>query len=304
MEKINKYKLIKEFTNEDAGFCRWAYAEKEGHVYFIKQFMSPKFPTDNAKLSEKAVKARLEICEKFVAGNQRLYSTLRKIRNGNIVVVEDFFREGSSFYIVTDFIQKESSMDLSQVSALPDEKKILLIKSILYSAMKMHEQKIVHADIKPTNILLKKTVDGFYTGKIIDFDASYFEDDIPDEILGDQVYLAPESRLRMEDGTTELTCKVDIFALGILFHQYWCGRLPQLRSEYEYVFEAVLDDGTVELNESLPYKISLIISKMLNKNPNERPSAGELLRYFKALDGEQQTAHSAQKGFYIPKAIG
>lgn len=69
MEKINKYKLIKEFTNEDAGFCRWAYAEKEGHVYFIKQFMSPKFPTDNAKLSEKAVKARLEICESLLPVN-------------------------------------------------------------------------------------------------------------------------------------------------------------------------------------------------------------------------------------------
>lgn len=56
-------------------------------------------------------------------------------------------------------------MDLSQVSALPDEKKILLIKSILYSAMKMHEQKIVHADIKPTNILLKKRLTGFIREK-------------------------------------------------------------------------------------------------------------------------------------------
>ena len=304
METINGYKLIKEFTNENAGFCRWAYAKKDGHVYFIKQFMSPKFPLDNAKLSEKAKSARLKVCEDFVARKQRLYSAMRQIRTGNIVVVEEFFREGSSFYITTDFVPKEDNLDISQISKMPGDKKILLIRTILYSIMKMHEQNIVHADIKPTNILIKKTSAGYYTGKIIDFDASYFEDDIPEEILGDQVYLAPEARLRMEDGTTELTCKVDIFALGILFHQYWRGELPQIDSNYGSVFEAVLDDGRVVLDESIPTKISSIISKMLSKNSADRPSAKDLLSSFADLEAGCQTASAAQKGFYIPKGIG
>ena len=304
MEMINGYKLIKEFTNENAGFCRWAYAEKGGHLYFIKQFMSPKFPLDNAMLSEKAMKARLKLCVDFAERKHRLYSALGKVRTGNIVVAEEFFREGSSFYIVTDFVKKEGSPDISQVSMLPDEKKILLIRTILYSIMKMHEQRIVHADIKPTNILLKRTFDGYCTGKIIDFDASYFEDDVPEEILGDQVYLAPESRLRMEDGTTELTCKVDIFALGILFHQYWCGTLPQIDDDYGAVFEAVLDDGCVTLDERLPHKVSSIISKMLNKDPNERPSAKELLAYFAELESDRWTADGARKGFYVPTLMG
>ena len=304
METINGYKLIKEFTNEDAGFCRWAYAEKGGHVYFIKQFMSPKYPLDNTKLSEKAMLTRLKVCEDFVARKKRLYSTMRKIRTGNIVVVEEFFREGSSFYIATDFVPKDNNLDISQISALPADKKTLLIRTILYSIMKMHEQSIVHADIKPTNILMKKTFAGYYTGKIIDFDASYFEDDIPEEILGDQVYLAPESRLRMEDGTTKLTCKADIFALGILFHQYWCGKLPQFDSDYGSVFEAVLDGGRVALDESIPSKMRSIISQMLNKNPDDRPSAKALMLFFASLDTDQQTAFAAHKGFYIPKSIG
>ena len=70
------------------------------------------------------------------------------------------------------------------------------------------------------------------------------------------------------------------------------------------MFEAVLDDGCVTLDERLPHKVSSIISKMLNKDPNERPSAKELLAYFAELDSDRWTAGGARKGFYVPTLMG
>lgn len=63
-----------------------------------------------------------------------------------------------------------------------------------------------------------------------------------DELGGDQVYLAPEACKFMCGEPVELTCKIDVFSLGIIFHQILAGVLPWFDSEqYDYVFEAVLD---------------------------------------------------------------
>ena len=169
------------------------------------------------------------------------------------------------------------------IARLDDEKKYVLTRSLLYSFAKLHSRSIVHADIKPDNILIKRTEAGFYTGKIIDFDSGFLEDSIPEEIQGDQIYLAPEVRLHMMEEEAKITTKIDIFALGILFHQYWSGRLPTILSDYDYVFESVLDDSPVFLDDSIPKLMRKLIGKMLNKNPELRPSAAQILKVLDTL---------------------
>lgn len=311
---INGYRLLTEFTTDNAGFCRWAFAEKNGHTYFIKQFLSPKYPLDTQELTQKSRRKRLEQCDEFVARKLKLYSALKSIRTGNLVVIEDFFRQDSFYYIVTDKIDKSDNLSPVEISALSDEKKLLLIKSILYSVMVLHNAGIVHADIKPENILIKKTVAGYYTAKIIDFDASFFEEDGVEEILGDQVYLAPESRLKMMDESVLLTTKVDIFALGILFHQYWTGKLPYIAVEYDSVFEAVLEDSAVELDTSIPETLKTIISYMIEKEPSIRPTAKDVLTSLTGFEPNRSNSNngdnsditsrknisSGKKSFYTP----
>lgn len=298
MKTINGYNLLAEFTTDNAGFSRWTFAEKNGHTFFVKQFISPKYPLETQELSEKSRNKRLECCDKFVRRKQKLYSALKTIRTGNLVVIEDFFREDSSYYIVTDRISKDGNLDVSMVSALNPESKLLLFRSLLYSMASLHSAGIVHADIKPDNIIVKQTAQGFYTAKIIDFDASYFEGDEPEEILGDQLYFAPESRLMMMGEAERLTTKVDIFALGILFHLYWTGKLPQIAPEYDFVFEAILDNSNVKPDSSLPPELKKLISTMLDKEPSNRPTAKEALSF---LTSYTPNNNSRVKGFYRPR---
>jgi len=178
---------------------------------------------------------------------------------------------------VTEQVKAEN-LSLSQIAALPENKKMTLIRAILYSFSVLHSKAIVHSDVKPDNILVKRTENGFYTGKIIDFDASFLETEAPEEIAGDQVYLAPETRRRMMEEPVSVTAKADIFALGILFHQYWCGELPGCPKEYDYLFEAVLDGAEVTLSEKLPEGLREQIGRMLLENPERRPGAEQILR--------------------------
>lgn len=277
MDTINGYQIRKPFSSENAGFCRWAIGEKYGRAYFIKEFLSPKYPADDCGLSEKTIAKKRAECEKFYDRKAKLYQAVQQCRTGNVVVIQDFFREGSKYYAVTEQVKAEN-LSPSQIAALPESKKMTLIRAILYSFSVLHSKAIVHSDVKPDNILVKRTENGFYTGKIIDFDASFLEADVPEEIAGDQVYLAPETRLRMMEEPVSVTTKADVFALGILIHQYWCGKLPGCPKEYDYLFEAVLDGAQITLSEKLPQTLADQIRQMIQADPEKRPDAQKVLQ--------------------------
>lgn len=302
MQEINGYRILGELSARNAGFCQWGFCEKDGREYFIKEFLAPVYPEDQGDLSPKVIARKRKLCENFFAARQAFYDVLRSCRSGNIILVEDFFRWGSKYYAVSDKVETEGT-DPGLIAQLPEEKKETLLRAILYSMAKLHRAGIVHADIKPDNILLKRTVDGFYTAKIIDFDAGFLRGQAPEEVQGDFLYLAPEGYLKMNGEPVELTEKIDIFALGILFHRYWTGILPTLRFDYRYAFEAVLDGSEVQLSESIPAGLRGILGRMLDRDPARRPSAEEILTTLRSgvSGGIPGTAPMpVGSGFYVP----
>lgn len=290
MPVINGYTLTSELTNDNAGMCRWAFASKGGHEYFIKEFLSPKYPVDAKNLSDKIVNAMRDSAQQFYVKRKRFYDELLKCRNGNVVVILDFFRHESSYYIVTEKMIGPY-LSISDVAAMSAEKKRVLLKAITYSMIAVHDKGIVHSDLKPDNILLKQTAKGFCTAKLIDFDSGYFAYEIPEEIEGDQVYFSPEAVL-INAGKKEvpISVKADVFALGLLFHQYWCGELPYFdREKYNYASDALLDHTTLKLSPHIPADVRSLIQRMLSKYQDMRPSTREV---WEALSNGQPLSSS------------
>ena len=133
--------------------------------------------------------------------------------------------------------------------------------------------------------MVRRTAEGYCTAKIIDFDAGFFSDDPPGEITGDQVYFSPEALLHNMGRPVAVTEKADIFALGLLFHQYWCGTLPGFdREEHRYANEALLEGDSLLLNiPALPGDVRALLDRMLALDPAERPSARQA---WESLSGE------------------
>lgn len=282
-EMLGDYRLTSQLTSQNSGFSVWGYGVKNGTEYFIKQFLSPKYPDNDSVSSPERIKRKIAECTEFEWKKRRLYQTLNRCSDGNALRVNEFFRVGSNYYIATQKIVGPS-WDLDKIAALRFEDRQRLCSTIAHSVAGFHEGGLVHADLKHTNILFTHGSAGIMTTKIIDFDSSFLETEPPhadEEIIGDQVYFSPEACMHTWGEEVELTCKMDVFAMGVLFHQYLTGELPGFdHEEFGSAGEAVANGEQVTVSEKLPQKLRELLQSMLQYDPKDRPFAADV---FEAL---------------------
>ncbi|MBR4626305.1 MAG: protein kinase [Ruminococcus sp.] len=293
-EYIGEFLLTAPMTTKHSGNSKWGFCQKDGTEYFIKEFLAPKYPDEDVDLSAEIKNKLCKACNDWFAKKQVIYNKICEAANGNIIAPYRFFKHKSFFYIVTEKVPP-CSLTFESVRMLPPQQKHILMKVITACFSALASKGIVHSDMKPENILFKSTLPYQYTAKIIDFDASYLASDPPfgDNVQGTPEYYAPESLLAsysksdlLDLGITEdikLTPKVDVFALGIIFHEMLCGEKPGFDNEFTYVHEAVLCDAPITLNPSIPRKYREIIGNMLKKDASERWSAAKVFNHLSGM---------------------
>ncbi|MDO5133810.1 MAG: protein kinase [Eubacteriales bacterium] len=282
-EIIHGFELLKPLENRDAGFSMWTFARRNGKDYFLKKYMTPVYPEEGimAKTQwEEAVRS----CHAYEEKQTRLYDTINRASDGNVVRVDAFFRDLTNYYIVMERIRNEN-ITCRDIFNSPPVERLRLCRIISHSVARLHAAGVVHADLKDKNILICRTPAGRYSAKIIDFDCGFLQDSPPGEdedIGGDQVYTAPEVCRFIAGESVPLTTKIDVFSLGILFHQYLAGELPGFdTTEYYYLHESVLDGHPAVISENIPEKYRMILSKMLEKEAEDRCTAQEVCDWLK-----------------------
>lgn len=281
---IGEFRLKAPLTTKNSGFSKWGFCWKDGKEYFIKEFLTPVYPDDNVDIAPEIKNRRCKECNDWYEKKKIIYNKICEAANGNIIAPFRFFKDKSHFYIVTDKVPP-CTMKFESLRFLPPPQKHLLMKVISASFSMLASKGIVHSDMKPQNILFKTTMPYQYTAKIIDFDASYLASDPPfgDDVQGTPEYFAPESFLALAEQRVELTPKVDVFSLGIIFHELLTGEKPAISSDFAYIYEAVLNDSEVRISTEIPKKYQEIISKMLCKEASERWSAAKVFNHLSAM---------------------
>ncbi|NWF69258.1 MAG: protein kinase [Chloroflexi bacterium] len=148
-----------------------------------------------------------------------------------------------------------------------------------------HDQKVLHEDIKPDNILLKPKGSEFEMVLTDLGMKQLLRGNLNSEVLppeGTLPYMSPEGCLGRP-----LTARSDIYSLGIILYYLTVGRLPYMPrtplEAYQMHTEAPLPLPT-SLRPSLPLELENIIRKCLEKDPGKRyQSAAELSRALQKL---------------------
>ena len=130
----------------------------------------------------------------------------------------------------------------------------------------MYDKKVIHGDIKPSNILLSFNNNNVnkVCFKISDFGLSklYEENIITKSIRGTSQFISPEC-LKGE----EINDKSDIWSLGILIYYLLFQNYPYNGTEYQIIEQIESNKQLNVINDKL---LDDLLKKMLNPNKNNR----------------------------------
>lgn len=283
---IGGYEQATDWRTVGSGSARWCIVRQGSQRFFLKEFLKPVYPAarEDAPLT---VKQR-ERCQAFEGGKNRLYAALSCVIGDTLVPVLDFFREGSRYYALSEEVPNPfcTAEDVPRLSMRARRE---LLYTLAVCLQRLHVQGVVHADLKPEHLLLRKTEDG-YRLRLIDMDSGFLESEPPaqeQEMEGDPVYLAPETFLHLMGEPVRLNHRVDTFAMGMIIHRLWTGELPKFdRERFAYLYEASLEGAEIRLASELPLAYRFPVQRMLRADPEERPSDAEIVRLLAEVRNE------------------
>jgi len=156
-------------------------------------------------------------------------------------------------------------------------------RDIASAVERIWKDRIVHRDIKPNNVML--TPEG--GAVLIDLGIARHIDRTPLTATGltwgTRGHLSPEQARGQA-----LTCKSDIFALGVLLQECILGRHPTGRRQELLVNGGVKTDG---LRPGLPPVLSRLIDGMVLRNAVYRPGPGSVSGTLMGVLGAQEENH-------------
>ncbi|XP_074658860.1 serine/threonine-protein kinase 17A-like isoform X2 [Tubulanus polymorphus] len=170
-----------------------------------------------------------------------------------------------------------------------------LMRQILDGIAFLHDKNIVHLDIKPQNILLTKTAPAHGDIKLCDFSFAKQVNQGTDirDILGTLDYVAPEI-LSYEP----IKKATDMWSIGVLAYVMLTGHSPFLGETKQETFLNI-SQINVEYPDDLFKNISSnardFIAKLLVKDPEDRPSATEMLSHVWLKTDELTTTTTQQQ---------
>jgi serine/threonine-protein kinase len=198
---------------------------------------------------------------------------LAKLSHANIVGVHDVGEVDGLPYIVMEHLPGLSlKQRIERDGPLSVAEAVRLATEISSGLSFAHSRGIVHADMKPSNVLL--TEDG--RAKIADFGIARMpqEDASTPQLFATAMYVAPE---RVEG--KPLSPASDIYGLGLVLYEMLVGRPPFTSANPS----VLLRDHVVRqpvppshLRRSLPRELDTVVMKCLAKDPG--------LRYARASD--------------------
>lgn len=305
MENIHGYQFDKsKIHNSPNGI--WYEAESDGNKYFLKKFQWPKYPREGSNSDVYEMKKRE--CDDWLEQKYKIITALNEIGDGtgNIVSPREVFREKLCFYQVTYWVEADAK-SLDEIKRYSDDDKKMLLKTYSSALKKVHSKKIIHGDLKPDNIMISRSASGKPVAKIIDFDDSYFSGQAfpPDKTICTDAYQSPELaayKSGHEEYRSVLTCANDVFASGIIFHQFWTGDMPKFegRESGKFLFQAIAAGQSYEIDSSIPEWLKKLLIKMLDPLPENRPTMENVYQWI-STGTEPVVSKSTKKASSVSK---
>ena len=206
----------------------------------------------------------------FLAKFQQEARSIAKMAHPNIVTVHDVGSDGATYYIVMEMITgSDLKRIIKQRGALPLDRALDYAIQLCAGLGFAHRSQLVHADVKPQNVLINR--EGVV--KVTDFGiAQAYTDTMPQTrskvVWGSPHYFAPEQARGEKPSPAS-----DVYSIGIVLFEMFTGRLPYIGASQRELALAHLKaevPRASDINPDLPAELSRVIFKVMSKRPNDR----------------------------------
>jgi len=220
------------------------------------------------------------------------------LQHENIVHVYDYWKK-PAFSIVMEYVDGTNLADvIEKTGALPVDVGVMIAIQVCSALDYAHMRGLVHRDIKPGNIMIKRNGEV----KLMDFGIAQSRDldalTTPGTLIGTPAYMSPEQVVGQE-----LDARSDIFSFGIVLYEMFTGTKPFASNDTRSVTAGILKEKFIaprRVNSDIPRGLQRLIKKCLRKKPQRR--YGSMLEVEKKLG--KRLAGKTTKAAYLHRIAG
>ena len=224
------------------------------------------------------------------------------LNHPNVVAVYDIAPDDEGVLIAMEYVEGRTLRDEMAAGPLPPERVLPVLRGVAAALDHAHELGVLHRDVKPANVLLRK--DGAV--KLADLGIATAAEQSritrSGAVLGTAAYMAPE-RVEGEAGDRA----ADVYALAAMAFEALSGRKPIEGATPLELAQRVVNQPVPDLRDVVPgapAAAAAVLKRGLAKDPAERPpSAGGLVKELERAFAAEPTAPTAPVRPAPPSAV-
>jgi len=196
----------------------------------------------------------------------------KAVANTYLVKLYSYFEDSNFVYIVLEICRKRSLMELhKRRKAITEPETRYFMRHILLGVLYLHENKIIHRDLKLGNVFLNDNMEckigDFGLATKVDYDGERKK-----TLCGTPNYIAPEVL-----GKKGHSYEVDVWSLGCILYTLLVGKPPFETQTLKDTYNRIKKNEYHVPSRVGPLAKNLI-QKLLQHEPNKRPSVAEILQ--------------------------
>ncbi|KAI9671821.1 MAG: hypothetical protein M1831_003349 [Alyxoria varia] len=197
---------------------------------------------------------------------------LKNLNHPNIVKYQGFVKSSESLCIILEYCENGSLHSICKnFGKFPESLVALYMSRVLNGLLYLHEQGVIHRDIKGANILTTK--EGLV--KLADFGVATKASGLHEaSVVGTPYWMAPEV-IELSGATTAS----DVWSLGCTVIELLEGKPPYHKFQPMQALFRIVNDDHPPLPESCSPAVQDFLMQCFQKDPNLRVSAKKLLKH-------------------------